>query len=693
MAVRAGLLPGEALRLVRIRGTAPGLETRDRAGEASVNKTYIDAGVKPVALVQQELGYDPDALAELAKKYPAEPPEQDGGEPEPPPDGGPGAGADDPTDALAGGMSPESRRTLADVAGWLSECRRAGWLSEGIDLPNGEELVTADDLAEWLAEARDVSKLTKKVITDKRGHKRTVYVRSGEPAAKPKSAGRPTPGEREAAATAARSIAAAGPDATPADVGRMASSLSRMTKPQLKEMARELELKVGGRKAEIAGRLIDHVRANADRGERERSAEDFAAAVEGLKAQAEAERAAQAGLGGAARTVGKAARSAGKSILAWMERNENHWMLRAINTLPSTPDPFASESAAEPANPDAERDAIEVWKLAMLTALADEDYTAAMSLLEALGGPGDGATAAESAPRSGPPGPPPREGLTWNDDTKRWVRKDDGGGSGGEKSGSPSQNTGATLPTAKAVEAAPKTAVKPGFVDRVEVDGKSFAVKYSNQGNQSADKEVAVAELAAIAGVRVPAVQKTTVGGREALVMEWMSGGSLDQIPEAERQERMKQVPKADIDRVALFDYLIGSSDGHDGNYMLTDDNQLVVIDREYSLGHQVSQSQTYIAGAPLKYVAPDGYEPFHKFDKASLDEAAANGRKMAAHLESQGRPKEARGIMKRVAVIERLAQNPDKATSMQLGKEANVGARPPGESWLQSTLRDLMGR
>ena len=73
MGVSAGLLPREAITTTRIRATAPSLEVRDKGSEATTNAIYIDKGVKPVALVQQELGYDPAALAAMAKPAPAPP--------------------------------------------------------------------------------------------------------------------------------------------------------------------------------------------------------------------------------------------------------------------------------------------------------------------------------------------------------------------------------------------------------------------------------------------------------------------------------------------------------------------------------------------------------------------------------------------------------------------------------------------
>ena len=75
------------LTRVRLKASAPSLEVRDKLSEAQTNQIYIAAGVKPVPLVQKELGVDPDQAAELRAKYPGTPPA------DPTPSGGPAPGA------------------------------------------------------------------------------------------------------------------------------------------------------------------------------------------------------------------------------------------------------------------------------------------------------------------------------------------------------------------------------------------------------------------------------------------------------------------------------------------------------------------------------------------------------------------------------------------------------------------------
>lgn len=59
-AVRAGLLPPEAMTEVSLTGEGPSLVVRDKTSEAMTNEKYMALRVKPRQMVQQELGIDSD---------------------------------------------------------------------------------------------------------------------------------------------------------------------------------------------------------------------------------------------------------------------------------------------------------------------------------------------------------------------------------------------------------------------------------------------------------------------------------------------------------------------------------------------------------------------------------------------------------------------------------------------------------
>lgn len=67
-AIAAGMLPAEVRKFVVIDCKGPSLEARDKSGEATTNKTYVEMGVKTVPTVQSELGLDPEQEQENQKK-------------------------------------------------------------------------------------------------------------------------------------------------------------------------------------------------------------------------------------------------------------------------------------------------------------------------------------------------------------------------------------------------------------------------------------------------------------------------------------------------------------------------------------------------------------------------------------------------------------------------------------------------
>lgn len=73
MAVRGAHLRADVLRAVRIKVTAPSLESRDKGAEAAANSTYINLNVKSRETVQEEIGVDPKVenprIEAEAKKY------------------------------------------------------------------------------------------------------------------------------------------------------------------------------------------------------------------------------------------------------------------------------------------------------------------------------------------------------------------------------------------------------------------------------------------------------------------------------------------------------------------------------------------------------------------------------------------------------------------------------------------------
>jgi hypothetical protein len=150
MCAERGYLSSEWLPFMAVEAEAPTLVTRDKAQEATVNKTYNEMGVKSIETIQVEQGLDPEVEAErLAKEakrkaaqqqqqqppQPGAPPAGPGGGPPPPPPSTPNAG---PSPAAAATSQADAKADpmaeLNDLLGLDSatEAVEAAGSSDGI---------------------------------------------------------------------------------------------------------------------------------------------------------------------------------------------------------------------------------------------------------------------------------------------------------------------------------------------------------------------------------------------------------------------------------------------------------------------------------------------------------------------------------------------------------------------------------
>jgi hypothetical protein len=276
---KAALLSGRwanVLDQVGVKVTAPSLESRDKQSEAVLNRTYVDMGVKDVQLVQEEIGVDPDVMARIkAEKAKADAAQQQPPGPTPPPAAGgpvsqPGTPQPPgPPDLMALlGRTTESLAAVAErlASGpgeWLTESRQPVYLAGEWYEP---------DALEWVLEGRDRSHLVKTPITRKDGVKTFVWKRP-EDVAKTLAAnagaggGEPPSSSRSAAfdAELARQLANTrlterfSDPARPLsemDLTDLADDLANLTRDQIRAVVRERGLKVGGKKRELADRLL-----------------------------------------------------------------------------------------------------------------------------------------------------------------------------------------------------------------------------------------------------------------------------------------------------------------------------------------------------------------------------------------------------------------------------------------------------
>ncbi len=271
------------------------------------------------------------------------------------------------------------------------------------------------------------------------------------------------------------------------------------------------------------------------------------------------------------------------------------------------------------------------------------------------------------------------------DNAGQFAKKGEGGAkTAAEAKPAPDRPTkGGAIPTGD--ELAKGTHVrdlKPGgTVRHVELAGKGYVVKQSPSTAESGPIEALSSDLARIAGVPMPGARMTAAGGRPALVQELVSGKALDKIKEGSREAAraaLAKVPKQEIDKSVLLDYLLGSSDVHDGNYMITDDDHLVPIDKEFVLGRGNLTGQRFEPPHLLSTARADGAGMLHSFDAATVREMGGAGERVAAELDRRGMKKQARQVRDRVVVLNKLATEP-APTAKRLYELGAGGVTPPG--------------
>jgi hypothetical protein len=164
---------------------------------------------------------------------------------------------------------------------------------------------------------------------------------------------------------------------------------------------------------------------------------------------------------------------------------------------------------------------------------------------------------------------------------------------------------------------------------------------------------------------------------------------------EDERRAALAKVPRQEIDRHTLFDYLIGASDSNNGNFMIKGDGGLVAIDKEQSLNHgKIGNKAEFRVPFMLSDLVEKGASPSaYQFDSAAVSHMADAGQKMAAHLDATGRSKDAEGVRRRAEVLHQLAHGSAPVTAGSIdeaGRAKDKSAPPP--AGLGRWVRGLFG-
>ncbi len=202
---------------------------------------------------------------------------------------------------------------------------------------------------------------------------------------------------------------------------------------------------------------------------------------------------------------------------------------------------------------------------------------------------------------------------------------------------------------------------------KVSVGGRSYFFKPA--GASEAAREEATSELAALAGVNVPASRKADVGGAAGVLSDFAEGVTGDKDKKA-FYAAVKADP-ARASRLAAFHYLVGAEDRHAGNY-LVGGGEITSLDHSDSLTNKTPKEAAALLGQDdlLAAMEEDGEVTF---DRGAVKEVADKASAMADKLRSRGMKAEAASLEARGRVLARLAEG--EATEKRL-KELSGGAK-----------------
>jgi len=257
LACESGRLRRDQVMKCEIKVTPPAVAIANRAEDTQRRSTLAqNAGLSKTTWLMEE-GYDPDqeaanVAAEAMKAAAQQQPPAGPGGPGAPVLAGPGGGTPSP---LTSG--PDAGGGDVDLSTLLGEGRRVSEsrtrLLHEIDPPDG---FLPDGTAFYL---EDRSGLVKKVITNKHGHKQTVYVRASS--TDDHAAADKTNSERADSRTAVATAVGQLDRLTMSQFHRLDIHIAALSRDEIRGHLKALGEKIGGAKVELAKRLLEKVRA------------------------------------------------------------------------------------------------------------------------------------------------------------------------------------------------------------------------------------------------------------------------------------------------------------------------------------------------------------------------------------------------------------------------------------------------
>lgn len=234
---------------------------------------------------------------------------------------------------------------------------------------------------------------------------------------------------------------------------------------------------------------------------------------------------------------------------------------------------------------------------------------------------------------------------------------------------------GSGIPGSATLTAKMKEGMKPGprAMGLLTVDGKQYLVKVGPfmKGRVGSKEEALSATLGRESGVDMKAAAIRHVNGGDAVVTEFLPNAkALGDMPEQDRAAAMQAIPKVEIEKQALFDYLVGNTDQNESNY-LVEGSRFIGHDKEHALDAEDKPGTAVSTPTYLRHVDPTGTGGYgFQFEPGTIEKMIGEGEKIAGKLDKMNH-RATQGVRDRVAILKAFAKSPDHSavTLDRLGK------------------------
>jgi hypothetical protein len=277
------------------------------------------------------------------------------------------------------------------------------------------------------------------------------------------------------------------------------------------------------------------------------------------------------------------------------------------------------------------------------------------------------------------------------------VHKDGGPGGGQFTSGGSGTGSsgGANDPHLESLANSPGKALHSGVTLRKDQNGNRFVVKdRAGKGSALAVEAQATALARHVPGITVPTVRHVKLNGTDHGVTDHVDATDLTRMSHEDRAEALQKIPAEQIRKHAMFDYLLGSSDTNNGNYMVHNKTgDLVAIDKEKSLSAGHGDARKFHHPFLLKDVAPGGDATKYNLGKDEAMKMAQAGQQMADDLVARGKKSDAVGVRRRAQTLAEFAHGTDHTVGELERLSHEHDKVDPPRSGLKKLADKIIGR